>query len=37
MRQMTKQIAQIAEGQIDQFSTNTTTNPKEHCNKITIE
>jgi len=37
MRQMVKQIAQIAEGQIDQFSANTTTNPKEHCNKITTK
>ena len=37
MGQMAKQIAQIAEGQIRQFSTNNTTNPKEHCNKITIE
>jgi len=37
MGQMGKQIAQIAEGQIGQFSANTTINPEEHCNKITTE
>jgi len=37
MGQMTKQIAQIVEEQISQFSGNTTTNPKEHCNNIVVE
>jgi len=37
MGQKAKQIAQIAEGPIGQFATNTTTNPKKHCNKITTE
>jgi len=31
------QIAQIVDRQIGQFSANTITNPKEHCNKITTK
>jgi len=34
---MAKQITQFAEEQIGQFSANTTTNPKEHCNNVVAE
>ena len=38
--QLVKQMSQLIQtidGKIGQFSTNTTTNPKEHCNNITTE
>jgi len=34
---LAKQIAQIAEGQSGQFSVNSQTNPKEHCNNVMAE
>jgi len=35
--QMAKQIAQITEGPTSQFSANTTTKFKEHCNNVVAE
>ena len=31
------QLTQTVDGKIGQFSANTTTNPKEHCNNITTK
>jgi len=37
MGQVAKQIAQITKGLSDKFSSNTITNPKEHCNYVVTE
>ena len=37
MGQLAQKIAQIGEGQSGQFSVNSQTNPKEHCNNVVVE